>query len=266
LTHDNTAAVINKFNKLPNKNIKFKSQPVFVLDHNVQDNSEQNLKQYKEIEDFSKFYDIDFFGKGRGIGHQVMCEEGYVWPYTLVVASDSHANMYGGLGCLGTPIVRTDAVSIWTRGETWWQIPEISKVELYNKLNVGVTGKDVITTLCGIFNEDEVLNHAIEFTGDGISNLSIDERLTISNMTTEWGCLAGIFPVDEKTIEYYKNRKENTRINKELIKNIEILKSDEGAYYSKVIKLDLNRVTQTVSGPNHVKIIQSVSEIEKKKN
>jgi len=115
-----------------------------------------------------------------------MIEEGYAWPSTLVVASDSHSNMYGGLGCLGTPIVRTDAAAIWATGRTWWQVPPVARVELTGKLRKGVTGKDVIITLCGLFNHDEVLNHAIEFCGDGVESLSISERLTIANMTTEW--------------------------------------------------------------------------------
>jgi homoaconitate hydratase len=85
-----------------------------------------------------------------------MCEEGYVFPQTMVVASDSHSNMYGGLGCLGTPVVRTDAAAIWATGRTWWQVPRVTKVNLHGRLANGVTGKDVIITLCGAFNNDEV--------------------------------------------------------------------------------------------------------------
>jgi len=98
------------------------------------------------------------------------------------------------------------AAAIWATGKTWWQVPPIAKVNLIGKLSPGVTGKDVIITLCGFFNKDEVLNHCIEFDGEGIAELSIDERLSIANMTTEWGALAGLFPVDEKTIQWYKNR------------------------------------------------------------
>ncbi|KAI6129893.1 hypothetical protein EV401DRAFT_1927158 [Pisolithus croceorrhizus] len=111
--------------------------------------------------------------------HQVLIEEGYAFPYTLTVASDSHSNMYGGVGCVGTPIVRTDAAALWATGKTWWQ------VEFKGKLSPGVTGKDVIVALCGSFNKDEVLNAAIEFTGEGVAGLGIDDRLTIANMTTE---------------------------------------------------------------------------------
>ena len=98
-----------------------------------------------------------------------MVEQGYVVPGALVVASDSHSNLYGGVAALGTPVVRTDAASIWATGVTWWQVPKVAKVVLKGKLSPGVTGKDVIIALCGLFNKDEVLNHAVEFLGDGVA-------------------------------------------------------------------------------------------------
>lgn len=122
-----------------------------------------------------------------------MVEEGYAFPGTMTVASDSHSNMYGGVGCLGTPVVRTDAAAIWATGRTWWKIPPIAKVQFTGTLPPGVTGKDVIIALSGLFNQDEVLNYAIEFTGseETMQSLSVDTRLTIANMTTEWGALTG---------------------------------------------------------------------------
>src|SRR5256885_6818515 len=86
-----------------------------------------------------------------------MVEQGYVVPGALVVASDSHSNWYGAMAALGTPVVRTDAASIWATGVTWWQVPKVAKVMLKGKLSPGVTGKDVIIALCGLFNKDEVL-------------------------------------------------------------------------------------------------------------
>ena len=112
MTHDNTGAVIPKFKSIGAKKLFNPRQVVNTLDHNVQDKTEKNLEKYKKIEDFAKSMGVDFYPAGRGIGHQIMCEEGYAWPGTMVVASDSHSNMYGGLGCLGTPIVRTDAAAI----------------------------------------------------------------------------------------------------------------------------------------------------------
>ncbi|NOY88495.1 MAG: homoaconitase, partial [FCB group bacterium] len=128
MTHDNTGAVIPKFQSIGVNKVAYSQQMVFALDHNVQDKSEANRAKYAKIERFAKEQDIAFYPAGRGIGHQIMCEEGYVWPGTMVVASDSHSNMYGGLGCLGTPIVRTDAAAVWATGQTWWQVPPVVKV------------------------------------------------------------------------------------------------------------------------------------------
>jgi homoaconitate hydratase len=265
---------------------------VHTLDHDIQNKTDKNLEKYKKIEEFSKSMGADFYPAGRGIGHQIMCEEGYAWPGTMAVASDSHSNMYGGMGCLGTPIVRTDAAAIWATGRTWWKVPPIAKVELTGKLGKGVTGKDVIIALCGYFNKDEVLNHAIEFVGVGVKYLSIEERLTIANMTTEWGALVGLFPIDEKTIAWLRERDKyiqnrglegvfsdadlpdgkaggkgnHPRINEKRISELEknILKADADAFYSKELKIDLSTIEPYVSGPNSVKVMNSVSELKKK--
>ncbi len=288
MTHDNTGAVIPKFKSIGATKLANPRQVVCTLDHDIQNKDEKNLAKYKKIEEFAKQMGADFYPAGRGIGHQIMCEEGYAWPGTMVVASDSHSNMYGGLGCLGTPIVRTDAAAIWATGRTWWQIPPIAKVELKGNLRKGVTGKDVIISLCGFFNQDEVLNHAIEFVGDGIKYLSIDQRLTIANMTTEWGAMAGVFPIDEVTINWLKHRAKfiekrglegvpsdadgngkHPRMNLERISQLEneipYLKPDTNAFYAKELSIDLSTIEPYVSGPNTVKIMSKVSEIKNKK-
>ncbi|KAI7816514.1 hypothetical protein BC939DRAFT_481948 [Gamsiella multidivaricata] len=286
LTHDNTGAVISKFKSIGAAQFKNPTQPVFALDHDVQNKTEKNLTKYATIEAFADENKVDFYPAGRGIGHQVMVEEGYAFPGTLTVASDSHSNMYGGIGALGTPIVRTDAAAIWATGQTWWQVPPVVKVELKNKLAPGVTGKDVIITLCSVFNKDEVLNTAIEFTGEGVKSLGIEDRLAIANMTTEWGALAGVFPIDEETRAYYEKRikvLERTRFTNKNLKKVpvgqefvhprvngerieQVLKNevapDEGAFYHKHLTLDLATVSPYISGPNSVKVAQSVQDLK----
>lgn len=274
MTHDNTGAVIPKFRSIGAKQIADPRQPVFALDHNVQDTSAENLAKYANIETFAREHGIDFYPAGRGIGHQIMIEEGYAWPGTLVVASDSHSNMYGGIGCLGTPVVRTDAAAIWATGRTWWQVPPVARCELRGKLRAGVTGKDVIITLCGLFNHDEVLNHAVEFVGDGLASLSISERLTIASMSTEWGALAGVFAVDEVTLRwlheraaYLAQRGLHPRIHESRIAELERepLRSDADAEYAIELTLDLSTVSPYVSGPNTVKVIAPAVELREKK-
>lgn len=241
------------------------------------------MAKYAGIEQFARRHGVDFYPAGRGIGHQVLVEEGYAFPYTLTVASDSHSNMYGGVGCVGTPIVRTDAAALWATGKTWWQIPRMVKAELRGKLSRGVTGKDVIVALCGLFNKDEVLNAAIEFTGSGVAALTVDDRLTISNMTTEWGALVGFFPVDETLLKWYDllvNKlefrtfssglgipppPEHPRINRRRLDDVRasLLTSDPSAEYSSHLVLDLSTLVPHVSGPNSVKVSTALPDLEK---
>src|SRR2546421_4482052 len=206
MTHDNTGAVIPKFKQIGATKIADPAQPVFAIDHDIQNVTPKNLEKYAKIESFAGEHGIDFYPAGTGISHQVMVEQGYVVPGALVVASDSHSNLYGGVAALGTPVVRTDAASIWATGVTWWQVPKVAKVVLKGNLSPGVTGKDVIIALCGLFNKDEVLNHAVEFIGDAVANLPMSARLTIANMTTEWGALAGGFSFYEVTADYFHSR------------------------------------------------------------
>ena len=192
MTHDNTSAVMSKFKAIGAKQICDPTQLVFALDHDIQNKDEANLKKYRSIEAFAKEHGVDFYPAGSGIGHQIMVERGYVVPGSFVVASDSHSNMYGALGAIGTPIVRTDAAAVWATGEFWWQIPRFIQVVLQGKLRPGASGKDVIITLCGLYHHDEALNAAVEFSGPGVASLSMDARFSISNMSTESGPAGGM--------------------------------------------------------------------------
>jgi homoaconitate hydratase len=319
MTHDNTSAVIAKFKSMGAAKIHDPRQPVFGLDHDIQNTSAENLGKYATIQRFAAEQGVAFYPAGRGIAHQVMVEEGYVLPGSFVVGSDSHSNLYGALGALGTPVVRTDAAAIWATGRTWWQVPEIVRVTLTGKLAPGVVGKDVIVALCGVFKNDEVLNCVIEFAGEGAAALSIEERMTISNMTTEWGALAGVFPYDGVTREYLLKRAEvlarkpgtgnreggtgngergtgtrggeaiaepsgseprpsgsgvaaaprgdrrAPRLTRERIDQIEsdLPVADADAEYAKELTLDLAAVTPFASGPNTVKTITAVPELER---
>src|SRR6266536_169421 len=284
MTHDNTGAVIPKFKQIGATKIADPAQPVFAIDHDIQNTSPENLAKYAKIEAFAREHGIDFYPPGTGISHQVMVEQGYVVPGAMVVASDSHSNLYGAMAALGTPVVRTDAASIWATGVTWWQVPPVAKVVLKGTLAPGVVGKDVIIALCGLFNKDEVLNHAVEFVGDGAANLPMSARMTIANMTTEWGALAGVFPFDEVTMNYLRSRirefinpkrpgrrspKSRSGYTNEDIdewwKNRTELSADADAGYAIELELDLATVVPHVSGPNEVKTMVSLPEMERKR-
>lgn len=236
-----------------------------------------------------------------------MIEEGYAFPGVMTVASDSHSNMYGGVGCVGTAIVRcvfdmevcdhatradsldcsTDAAALWATQRTWWQVPPIVRVNLEGELPAGVTGKDIIIALCGSFNNDEVLNHAIEFGGDGVGQLSVDERLAIANMTTEWGALVGVFPVDDVLKQWYDGQLKkmdlrrfqfsgsspstssipdtpHPRLTAERLSNVfaNPITADEGATYNKTLTLHLPSLSPSVAGPNSVKVATPLPVLE----
>ena len=273
MTHDNTSAVMKKFKSIGAPRIYDPRQPVFALDHDIQNRSDDNLKKYSSIEAFAREHQIDFYPAGTGIGHQIMCERGYVTPGSFVVASDSHSNMYGALGAVGTPVVRTDAAAIWATGEFWWQIPRTVQVVLEGKLAPGVSGKDVIVALCGLYN-DEILNAAVEFSGHGVASLSMDARLTISNMSTEWGALVGWFPCDTVTVEWLRNRRSERIAHGEPERYSAIdlecwaanpLIPDPDAEYAGRITFDLGELTPHVSGPDTVQTMSSLEELEEKK-
>ncbi|MBU8870985.1 MAG: homoaconitase [Gemmatimonadales bacterium] len=274
MTHDNTSAVMGKFKGLGVSRVKNPRQPIFTLDHNIQDLGPDNQDKYKKIAEFAAENGVTAYPAGRGIGHQIMIEEGYVKPGGFCVASDSHSNTYGALGALGTPVVRTDAAALWAIGTVWWQVPRTIKVNLEGSLRPGVTGKDVIITLCGLYNQGEVLNAVIEFGGSGMAGLSVDERLTIANMTTEWGALAGWFPVDEVTIAFMEERRtwleEQGITDRITAQDIAQWRdnppvSDHGAWFAAEISLDLGQVTPHISGPHSVQIATSLKEMAERK-
>src|SRR5437868_1467810 len=283
MTHDNTGAVMPKFKQIGATRVADPAQPVFAIDHDIQNVTPKNLEKYAKIEMFAREHGIDFYPPGTGSSQQVMVEQGYGGPCAVVVASDSHSNLSGAIAALGTPVVRADAASIWATGVTWWQVPKVAKMVLNRNLSAGVTGKDVIIALCGLFNKDEVLNHAVEFMGDGVANLSMDARMTIANMTTEWGALAGVFPFDQVTVNYLRSRvgeftndrRPGTRGPKSRSgytnadidawwKNRSASSADADASYAIELELDLATVVPHVSGPNEVKTMVSLTEMQRK--
>ncbi len=271
MTHDNTGAVIPKFKAIGATKIFDSRQPVFGVDHDIQNKTPENIGKYAKIEAFAHEHGVDFHKPGRGIVHQIMIEEGYVTPGSLCVGSDSHSNIYGAIGAVGTPIVRTDAAALWATGQTWWQLPPMARVTLKGKLAQGVTGKDVIIALCGLFNNDEVLNHAIEFAGEGVASLSVEERMTISNMTTEWGALVGMFGFDQTLKDWLLLRAHDFASRKQAAyteADVEqwwadrmMSTPDDDAFFAVEIGLDLSTVSPHISGPNSVKVMRSAHEV-----
>jgi homoaconitate hydratase len=225
MTHDNTSAVLKRFRSMGARTLADPEQCVVVLDHDVQNTSPVNLAKYAAIEAFAREHGIEFHPAGTGIGHQVMIERGHVRPGALCVAADSHANMYGALGALGIAVTRSDAAGIWASGMFWWEIPPSVRVVFEGRLHPAATGKDVALVLCALY-PDDVVGAAVEFVGPGAAALALDDRMTIANMTTEWGAIAGVFPGDGP------------------------VQADADARYAATITLDLSAVSPHVAGPD----------------
>ncbi|KAI1121503.1 homoaconitase [Nemania abortiva] len=278
MSHDNTWPIAMKFMSIGATQIKDPSQLLFAIDHDVSNKSESNLKKYEQIEAFAKQHGVRFFGAGSGIAHQLMMEKLFVWPGTLCVASDSHSTSYGGIGACGMAVVRSDAASIWSTKKTWLQVPPVAKVTLTGTLPPGVTGKDVIIALCGLFQSD-VLNHAVEFFGseETMASISVDERITIANMACEWSALSAMFPIDktlERWLRYkateaamFKDKAAQERITHEKIDELYAnpLRADPNAQYAKQLYLSLSSLSPFISGPNSVKVSTPLSELAPKK-
>ena len=277
MTHDNTAPVSHKFRSMGATRIHDAEQTVICLGHDIQNTGPSNLHKYAQVQAFAAEHGLSFYPAGRGIEHQIVVEEGFAWPGTMVVASDSHAVHYGALGCLGTPIVRIDASTIWALSQTWWQCPPVARVNFLGTLPPGVRGKDVIAALCGLFKND-VLNHAIEFAGseETLQSLPMDCRMAIANMACEWGGLSAVFPIDQTLerwlrgkateAEMLDDRTTRQRINHERIDRLLInpLKADPDTVYAKQLYLNLSSLSPYVSGPNTPKVATPLNELAPK--
>jgi 3-isopropylmalate/(R)-2-methylmalate dehydratase large subunit len=183
------------------------------------------------------FYDI---GKV-GIEHALLPEQGIVGPGDCIIGADSHTCTYGALGAFSTGVGSTDMAAGMASGLNWFKVPPAIKVELTGKPGPFVSGKDVILHLIGEIGVDGALYKSLEFTGDGVAHLSMDDRFTISNMAIEAGGKNGIFPVDDKTLEYIKGRFDREPA---------VFEADEDAEYEKTVRIDLSKLEPTVSLPH----------------
>lgn len=238
-----TPVAIKEFKKMGAKNVYDKEKIAIVLDHFVPNKDIKSAQQCKVSRDFSKEQDItNFFDVGQmGIEHALLPEKGLVVAGDTVIGADSHTCTYGALGAFSTGIGSTDMAAGMATGQMWLKVPKAIKFNLNGRLNKWVGGKDIILYIIGKIGVDGALYNSMEFTGEGIKELSMDDRFTIANMAIEAGGKNGIFPVDEKTIEY---------MNEHSYREYTIYEADEDAVYDRVIDIDLNELMPTVSFPH----------------
>ena len=209
LANDITGPVsINEFEKAGFDGVFDKSRISLVMDHFTPNKDIKSATQCKQCRTFARKFDIDnFYDVGEmGIEHALLPEKGLVAAGDAIIGADSHTCTYGALGAFSTGVGSTDMAAGMASGLNWFKVPPAIKVELKGKLQPFVSGKDVILHLIGEIGVDGALYKSLEFTGPGVAELSMDDRFTISNMAIEAGGKNGIFPVDDKTMEYVKGR------------------------------------------------------------
>ncbi len=249
-----TPVAINEFKKAGFDDIFDKDKVAIVLDHFVPNKDIKAAEQSKTCREFacahcvSHFYDV---GK-MGIEHALLPEQGVVTSGDCIIGADSHTCTYGALGAFSTGVGSTDMAAGMATGMAWFKVPSAIRFNLMGKLPYNCSGKDVILYIIGMIGVDGALYKSMEFAGDGVKNLSMDDRFCICNMAVEAGAKNGIFPVDEKTMEYLNNRCEREPI---------IFEADDDAEYEKVYDIDLSKIVPTVSCPHLPENTKNASEL-----
>lgn len=221
----------------------YKDRMVLIPDHYVPNKDVASAEQAKEMRDFVKKHDLKNYyevGKG-GVCHQLMIEEGFAAPGRLIVGADSHTCTYGGINALSTGIGSTEAAVAFATGRLWFKVPETIKVELTGKFNKYVGGKDLIIKIITDIGVDGANYKAFEFHGDGVGNMTVSDRLAVSNMAIEAGGKAGIFPCDKLTEEYIKDTVRG---------EYKSVSADPDAKYCRVLKYDLSKIESMVAFPH----------------
>lgn len=227
-----------------------------VMDHFTPNKDIKSAEHCKQVRQFAREYKIkNFFDVGQmGIEHALLPEKGIVISGDTVIGADSHTCTYGALGAFSTGVGSTDMAAGMVSGMAWFKVPSAIKVNVTGKFNKWVSGKDLILHLIGMIGVDGALYRSLEFCGDGIANLSMDDRFCIANMAIECGAKNGIFPVDEKTLEYMKGRTDREPV---------IFEADEDAVYDEVINIDLGELKSTVAFPHLPENAHIVGEFDK---
>ena len=238
-----TPVAINEFEAAGFEKVFDKSRIALVMDHFAPNKDIKAATQCKQCRTFARRFDIDnYFDVGEmGIEHALLPEKGLVAPGEAVIGADSHTCTYGALGAFSTGVGSTDMGAAMAVGYTWFKVPSAIKVNLTGALKPYVSGKDVILTLIGMIGVDGARYQSLEFAGPGVGNLTIYDRLTISNMAIEAGAKNGIFPVDDVTRAYVAGR---------VSRPWTAYEADDDAEYERVVDIDLSAVECTVAYPH----------------
>jgi len=255
LTHDNTAAIIAKISEdLDKYGIADPDLPIIVLDHVVPAANEKTATNHVKVREFVKKHGVrHFFDAGYGVCHQVVVEEGLALPGQVLVGSDSHTCSYGAVGAFATGIDRTEAAALLLRGEMWLKVPHSMKMTFKGRFGRGIYAKDLILSIIGEVSASGAAYRSVEFHGD-ISNLSIGDRFTISNMGVEMDSKGATFPVDERTVKYL----EEAGVKRE---SYEPVWADEDALYHSEHDFDMSMTVPGIAKPHKVDNYATVEDL-----
>ena len=253
-----TPVAINEFERAGFDSVFDKEHIAIVLDHFVPNKDIKSATQSKQCREFANKYDIlNFYDVGQmGIEHALLPEKGIVTAGDCVIGADSHTCTYGALGAFSTGVGSTDMAAGMVTGKAWFKVPSAIKVEITGKKAPFISGKDVVLHLIGEIGVDGALYQSLEFTGDGIAELSMDDRLCISNMAIECGAKNGIFPVDDVTLQYVNGRAE---------REYTIFEADPDAEYTRTVKIDLSTLKPTVAFPHLPENTHTIDQVDGEK-
>ena len=225
-----------------------------VMDHFAPNKDIKSAQQCLECREFAKKYDIvNFYDVGEmGVEHALLPEKGLTAPGELIIGADSHTCTYGALGAFSTGVGSTDLAAGMATGMAWFKVPSAIRFVLKGKKAPWISGKDVILHIIGMIGVDGALYKSMEFTGDGVAELSMDDRFTICNMAIEAGAKNGIFPVDDKTMAYIKGR---------VHRDVTVFEADPDAEYEKTYEIDLSTLRPTVACPHLPENTKTVDEL-----
>ncbi|NLP45527.1 MAG: 3-isopropylmalate dehydratase large subunit [Epulopiscium sp.] len=249
-----TPVAVKEFEKIGVSKVFDKDKVAIVPDHFTPNKDIKAAEQCQCIRKFAHQKEItNYFEVGEmGIEHALLPEKGLVVPGDVVIGADSHTCTYGALGAFSTGIGSTDMAAGMATGKCWFKVPTALKFVLKGKPMPWVSGKDIILHIIGMIGVDGALYKSMEFVGDGITDLSMDDRFTMANMAIEAGGKNGIFPVDEKTLEYVKAHSK---------KDYTIYEADEDAEYEKVYEIDVSTLRPTVAFPHLPENTHTIDEV-----
>lgn len=258
-----TPPAIREFEKTGAKKVFDKSKVSIVPDHFTPNKDIKSAQQCKMIREFAHKYEVEnYFEQGEpgmGIEHVILPENGLVMPGDAIIGADSHTCTYGALGAFSTGVGSTDMACAMATGQTWFRVPGAIKFVLKGEFTKQVSGKDLILHIIGMIGVDGALYKSMEFTGPGVCSLTMDDRFTVANMAIEAGAKNGIFPVDEKTMEYIKQHSPK-RFEKG---DYEVFEADDDAVYERTIEIDLSEIDYTVSFPHLPENAKTVGSFDK---